>query len=275
MIAKPLVLVVGQGAFGRVIADCLTRTGLFYVACRGRDWLRAAEVADAIVVACRADHHAEPAEWALSHGKPLWVEKPLVLTELAACRLTTLAYQQPGLPILVDHTKLFHADYLTLRKAARDEGVAAIEAVTGGAGGPVRPEVSPLWDFGSHDVAVAIDLGGAVAGHVVDPRDMPAKYSCELTLTSGATAKLAGGPGWGSRERSVRLTTRARNVLRLFETELPATGGQPLENAALIWLAAINGGVPDPRLGLELGVEVVEMLARVDQTVPFRPVAEP
>ena len=109
---------------------------------------------DAVIVATSVEQHDNP-ELA---GKPVLVEKPLTtsLAELAAIR-AAIGERSPA--VVVDHTHLNHPAFQRLRAEVAARG--RIRAVRSSAGnhGPYRPDVSVLWDWGPHDVAMCLALG--------------------------------------------------------------------------------------------------------------------
>ena len=66
-----------------------------------------------------------------------------------------------NVPVLVDHIHLFHPAYLALKKYVGESGkkVRWIRSA-GGNHGPFRSYVSSLWDYGPHDLAMAMELMG-------------------------------------------------------------------------------------------------------------------
>ena len=136
------------------------------------DWREVAEATDidAVIVATPPALHAEMTRAAVAAGLPVLVEKPLTLDGDEAEALFDFARAEGGL-VWVGHTHLFHPAYRELTERARALGrVTAIRA-TAGAWGPFRADTPVLWDWGSHDVALCLDLLGrlpetATAGHL-------------------------------------------------------------------------------------------------------------
>jgi predicted dehydrogenase len=110
---------------------------------------------DAVIIASPPDSHARILLAAAAAGKAVLVEKPLVTTaaDLAAIRqaLTTSI-------VMVDHTHLFHPAFRALKTAVRARGRPLAIRSSAGNTGPYRTDVSVLWDWAPHDVAMALDL---------------------------------------------------------------------------------------------------------------------
>lgn len=125
------------------------------------DWrsLIAQQGVDAVIVATPPALHHEMAAAALEAGKPVLVEKPFTCDLTQAEAIASLA-QRKGLAVMVEHTHLFAPAFRAL--AARAQASGGIRAIRGRANaeGPIRQDVSVLWDWGAHDVAMCIDLLG-------------------------------------------------------------------------------------------------------------------
>ena len=131
--------------------DCLTTP----------DWRGVAEATDidAVIVATPPALHAEMTRAAVAADLPVLVEKPLTLDRGEAEALYDFAGAEGGL-VLVGHTHLFHPAYRELKKRGRALGRATAIRATAGAQGPFRVDTPVLWDWGSHDVALCLDLLG-------------------------------------------------------------------------------------------------------------------
>lgn len=110
---------------------------------------------DAVVIATHPGIRPHIACEVLRSGKPVMLEKPMALAVVEAEEIVTAA-EKAGAPLLVDHQHLFAPAYEVLRETAM--GWDKFDAVAYGAGkGPVR-DYSALWDYGPHDVAMALGL---------------------------------------------------------------------------------------------------------------------
>jgi predicted dehydrogenase len=127
------------------------------------DWRRVAEDAklDGVIIATPPALHGEMTQAAVARGLPVLVEKPLTLDEDEARRLTSFVRDRGGF-VLVDHVHLFHPAWRALKERLAGLGpVRSIRTLSGGPG-PDRDDATMLWDWGSHDVAMCLDLMGAV-----------------------------------------------------------------------------------------------------------------
>ncbi len=114
---------------------------------------------DGVIIAAPPDHHAKMAVAAIAAGIPVLIEKPLTLDVAQARALLDLATEKAA-TVLVDHIHLYHPAYVELKRQALGLGVLQSIRSAGGDWGPFRGDVSPLWDWAGHDLALCLDLLG-------------------------------------------------------------------------------------------------------------------
>ncbi len=243
---------------------------------------------DAVIVATPPSTHAEIALAALKAGKPILVEKPLTL-DPAEAEAVAEAAGKAGVTAWVGHTQLFNPAWAALKQAL--PAIGAIHAIRSEAGnhGPFRPDAPVLWDWGAHDVAMALDLMGRV------PSSCSAHYEENREVEGGEGAIVALWLGFGDGiEARIRcgnlMKTRTRRFavhgsdgvlvmddagpLRLTrhparpDLSWPDLPGQslavedemPLTRALRLFVAAVSSGETADS-SLALGVRVVRVLA--------------
>lgn len=283
-----------QGLNGLRLARVASRNpataGLVGPACVvSTDWheVAAAGDLDGVIVATPPGLHAVMTMTAVSAGNPVLVEKPLTMSVAEAERLRELVNRVDGL-VVVDHTQLFSSVYQALREVAPSLGrVRAMHSSSGGRG-PFRPDVPVLWDWGAHDVAMCIDLLGAIPVEVsaaVEERrettngwgeairldlrfddEVRAELRLSNLLASGRREfriELEGGSLSYSDQLSPRVVRRPRGGTEEF---IDVSDELPLTRAVRYFAAAVAEGSRDRR-GLDLGVSVVAVLARCESSV--------
>jgi len=114
---------------------------------------------DGVIVATPPATHADIVRAAIEAGLPTLVEKPLTTSRADAEALLALA-EDRGVPVMVDHTYLFHPGFRAMKREAVDLGELQALRTAGGTWGPFRGDVDVLWDWGPHDVAMCLDLVG-------------------------------------------------------------------------------------------------------------------
>jgi predicted dehydrogenase len=121
------------------------------------DWktLRDHPDIEAVVIATPAVTHYSLIADALDRGYHVLAEKPLTLDPLEGERLTRLARDKQRI-LLVDHTYLFHEAVREGRNVIQSGHIG--QPRYGYASrthlGPVRQDVSALWDLAIHDIAI-------------------------------------------------------------------------------------------------------------------------
>ena len=262
--------VIGTGTWGRnylrTVAG-IPETRLARSAGRA-DWRELVEASDvdAVIIAVPPAAQPEIALAAIDAGKPLLLEKPLALSVDAAQRIVAAAAARAVL-VMVDHIHLFHPDFEALKRAAAQAPIRAIHAA---AGGPSRPGIGALWDWGPHDVAMCLDLLGAEPAEVdaalLESRPAGAgtgeRLRLELRFAGGANARIELDT-LREKHRSLAVELGSRS-LRYDATPPASPADWPLARAVRAFAAAIAAGSRS-QASVELGAAVVRTLARCEQ----------
>ena len=254
------------------------------------DWrsLLSKKEIDGVIIAAPAPRHAEMARAAIEAGLPALVEKPLTLDLAEAIALRDVAVSRAGF-FMVGHTHLFHPAYRALKAMAPDHG--PIRAIRGEAGnyGPYRRDTPVLWDWGPHDVALCLDLLGAmpeqVRANVAERRlvegAMGEIIEMSLEFSGGVRAEIRFGNLMPKRrwfaahlERAVliyddlapdKLTLHAPTKAYAAPTDagvpIETPVELPLTNVVKAFEAAIRSGKYD-LAPMQLGVRVIDVLAQ-------------
>lgn len=129
--------------------------------------LCAADDCDAVIVAAPTSLHAEIARAVMAARKPLLVEKPLTDRADTADALARDAAQLE-LPVLTGHVYHFNPAVAVMRERVRSGSLGELRAMTASrmAFSPIRPDVDALWDLAPHDVAMFVELAGALPERV-------------------------------------------------------------------------------------------------------------
>lgn len=126
-----------------------------------REWLDRSDL-DAVIVATPAVTHYPVVRECLEAGKHVLCEKPLTRTSPEALELAAVA-ERCGRTLVVGHTFLFNPAVQMLKEYL-DRGILGkplyVYADRLGLG-PIRKDVSALWDLAAHDVSILLHLFGA------------------------------------------------------------------------------------------------------------------
>ena len=229
---------------------------------------------DAIIVATPPASHAEIARAAILKGIPVLIEKPLALSAADARAVRDLAVERNVL-VVVEHTHLFSPAFRALKKLAASHGGVREIHSEAGSQGPYRHDVSVLWDWGPHDVAMCLELmqqAPAAAACTVRSRaeregGVAETISIALSFPSGVPAQIVLS---NCTDRKRRFTVRcagaeliyddlAADKLLLDGAPVVVEKDLPLTVAVREFAASIRAGRKQPS-SLDLGVSVVEVL---------------
>jgi predicted dehydrogenase len=134
-----------------------------------RQWLERPDL-DGFIIATPALTHYPVVRDCLHAGKHVLCEKPLTRNAVEALDLAALA-EATGHTLMVGHTFLFNPAVQMLKEYL-DRGIVGQPLYVYGQRlglGPIRKDVSVLWDLAAHDVSILLHLFGdaAASGEVV------------------------------------------------------------------------------------------------------------
>ena len=241
---------------------------------------------DGLILAVPPKVQTEIAMSALKARLPLLLEKPMALDPKEAEKINK-ASREKKVFILVNHIYLHHPVYMKLKQLLINEGseIKAIHTQSGNRG-PFREEWSALWDWGPHDLAMALDLvkGPASVKKVsLIKRDKGNKksgnYLIQLSLSNGATADLKFGNLMPNRVRQLRVQTdtgeyifdeTSNNRLKHFTKSgvknIPVDDCVPLDNLLRYFVKHIKGAQA-ASYGSNQAVQNIQLLADAESTL--------
>jgi len=250
--------------------------------------LVAASDLDGIIIASPPETHLEILLAAIAAKMPVLVEKPLVCSREQAQSLRAALAGVPAI-ILVDHIHLFHPAFRALRREAAKLGPVRSIASSAGNRGPYRADVSVLWDWGPHDLAMCLALvpgparatGARCLAHEMIDGATAERLELELTLRGdvGATVRLSTlddrhrwFAAYFDRDTLVYRDNGASALVRFPSgadihgdagMPIPVTAEMPLSRAVQDFVQAVQSGSED-RESVELGLAVTDLLADFD-----------
>ena len=215
---------------------------------------------------------------------PLLLEKPMALNPALAQEIATQA-QARNVYVAVNHIYLHHPAFIQLKRCLAETGepITAIRTHSGNHG-PFRANWNALWDWGPHDVAMALDLtGGPVtvkqAQVNTQDNDRPGAgtYSVKLNLPGGVSTQLQFGNLMPRRIRQLNVVTSvgeyvfdeaAENCLTFRSSEqesvILVAKERPLDNAIRTFTQQVRqsgGHCPS----LSESIAVVDVLAQAEK----------
>jgi predicted dehydrogenase len=249
---------------------------------------------DGIIIATPPSSHAEILMAAIEVKKSALIEKPVVKSREEVERIHAALKNQRSI-ILVDHIHLYHPAFRALQSEALKLG--PVRSINSSAGnyGPYRPDVSVLWDWAPHDLAMCltlvpgaayplrlirldarvvagalaerlalrVELSGSIIADVrlstLDPRHRwfaVAFESCSLVYRDSGTEKLVRLP------RGVEVDAGGGSPIAV-DDDLPLT------RVVLEFVHAIRVG-DDSLTSIELGLSVVNLIAEIESLLESR-----
>jgi len=259
------------------------------------DWRQLIEAGDldGIIIAAPPSLHGEMTGAAIAAGVPVLVEKPFTLGLTEAVALRDMAHARNAL-VMVDHTHLFHPAFEELKRQVTRLGTLNVIDAEAGNHGPYREDVTVLWDWGPHDVAMCLDLLRLSPREVRASRVAHQKVGnaeaetlrLELTFETGLRARIRISNMIDKTRRFAVHCEKgvlvydalAQDQLVLYKdtpadtpplqkgTPFSVSPEPPLQRVVQAFIAAI-AMKEDRRLSLDLAVEVAAVLERCDKSL--------
>ena len=242
----------------------------------------------AVFIATPLRTHASLALPYIQAGIPVFVEKPLCYTREETLSLVSAWWGSPKAPLLCDFQHLFSRGFEALvheKELQKPERISFIGTL--GGPGPIRSDCHPVWDYGSHLVAMALRLGlkDALIGAslqkddkfwviVGDPRS---QHHVELSMSNTLPDKTRhatiafNADVAGTYKEPIWLVHRefGENAGSIERYANDDRGQEPLTRAVHAFLKAVTaeksvlGSKHDERFGLGLPLEVDAVLRRL------------
>lgn len=264
-------LLIGRGAWGRTIERTLKSLGAepLVVGKDAAEYLRAGPPAvDSIIIASPVTTHHELLRWAKELELPTFVEKPLVDNGERARYLKKV--WPSSQPLLCDFTYCWSIGFEALlgEVESRGDGVKfIIDACFGG--DVTHSDCHPVWDYGSHVVAMMLLLGA----NETELKNLRPKGGCR----SGSDRKYVfDGPYYTvtvhvgdevNKQRRLTVKTGYGEVVGCLRGTSWKVGDEYYDDSAhppltqaLENFLTLGGTQRDPRWGLDLPCKVTEIL---------------
>lgn len=262
------LILVGYGAWAKKYEETISKIDYITLKIAHRaDWRQAIDDgADGVIVCTPPSSHVEIATYALGKNIPTMIEKPLSLSHNEA-----LILKEFQAPILVNNIHLFSENYNKLKSIINDKRIEINKIGSAGFNkGPIR-EYSGLWDYGSHDLSMILDITKKFPQEVwceeVKTKD-GSLYGIRLDFANGlSTESLVGNGG----KKSVRKFTVISNGLSIsYDGKVSNNYTSPLTNAINKFYRIIcehqAGWIKDDS-SLNLSLNVVKILEMCEQSL--------
>jgi len=214
---------IGVGRWGTNIQRTLESFSECIVQTATKDYLKLIdENLDGILIATPGSTHFEIAKPFIAKGLAVFIEKPLTTSYADAKKIEQLAHES-GSIITVGHIHLYNPAYLKTKELAQQSGQLRFLYFEGMNNGPYRDDMSALWDWAPHDIAMALDLIGEMPRHVQawginslrPKKDLHDLATLKLTFANNITALST--VSWLMPEKRKKLTIVAEKNSIIFD----------------------------------------------------------
>lgn len=120
---------------------------------------------DGVIIATPSSTHFKIAKEFLERGFNVLIEKPMTTNYKDALKLSKIVDKYKNV-VMVGHIYLYNPAFLEVKKLLNSIGKIQYILTEGMSYGPIRSDISSLWDWGPHDVSMAIDLLGSAPEEV-------------------------------------------------------------------------------------------------------------
>ncbi len=210
---------------------------------------------DGVIIATPAPTHFGIAAFFLKKGIPLLIEKPLTNNLKEAVKLLKL---QKKTPVLTGHTLLYHKSYLQIKRELKNIGqIKSLEFI--GANNNPRSDTSVLFDWGSHGIALFLDLlredpVQSTITNVDRNNSLVSSVNATLNFPHNINAYLK--VSWRSGTKKRRLTVKGTKKILVFDDI--ANPFKPLSLVLEDFRNTIKGN--NLKSDLKFGVRVMRVL---------------
>lgn len=222
---------------------------------------------DGFVIATPSATHFTIAKQLLSLGHNLLIEKPLTTNLTEALKLQQIwKIKKPK--VLVGHIYLYNPAYRVFKK--KFEHLANVKSISfTGLQSPAREDISVIWDWGPHPVAIALNLvkqpvekvqATGITSHPANK--LYDTLNALIWFTNGIKTSIR--VSWHGQSKVRLLTAEGENGrIKLGDTNLKQS---VLAKELVEFTNAIQGN-EEITSDIHLGVAVVEILAAIEQSV--------
>lgn len=231
---------------------------------------------DGVIIATPASTHFEIAKFFLKKKIPLLIEKPVTINYEQALKLFNIQ-KESNTPVLVGHTILYYPAYIKLKKLVSKIGqIQEIEFI--GKNNSPRKDTSVLYDWGSHALAVFMDILSDIPIHIKiintskNNQELFDEIKAYLFFDSNIKAFLDISWKSPSKQRLIKVTGTKGSVsldtvsMQLTFNKKTATFDktQPLGKELEEFIGAIQKSKPI-HSNLEFSTKVMQALSQIDE----------
>lgn len=246
---------------------------------------------DGLIIATPPSTHAKIAIKAIENNIPLIIEKPITTNINDAIKIYNLALKNQ-VPILVDHIHLFNPAFRKLKNIVDDTSdILRINTIAGNFG-PFRKDVSVLWDWGPHDIAMCIHIIGKPPNDIKILKiqkenvglGVGEKLSFELSFDNNIKANIVIGNTFKEKKRIFKVFFENKQIVfddcnkpnlylvngqfknNISNTQFDSNNLDPLDILLLEFIDLVKKNIFDKH-SLALAVDVVKTLSLAQEKI--------
>lgn len=247
---------------------------------------------DGVIIATPPQTHYKIAKDFLERDFNVFIEKPLTTNYQDALRLKEIVDRENGrIVAMVGHIYLYHPAFVAMQKFVKAIGKIHYIASQGMDYGPIRQDVSALWDWAPHDIAMCLSLLGktpvsvsAWAINVLRPKRVLYDM-CSLRLQFADNIQAFIDIGWLSTVKKRNMIVVGQKGALLFDdvakrklTHIESLGEEnkisyppclpssPLTLEVLEFIACIETG-RKPKTDLNEGVLTIKIIEAAEKSI--------
>lgn len=246
---------------------------------------------DGVIVATPSSTHFRIAKEFLEKGFSVLIEKPMTTDYKDAVELSRIARKYKNI-VMVGHIYLYNPAFLKAKKLIKSIGKIKYISTEGMNYGPIRTDVTALWDWGPHDISMAIDLLGRmpeeVSAYGLSSLRPDTKFydMCNLKLKFPNNIFVFVNIGWLSPVKKRNMTIVGENNTIVFDDTIeqkvslisnssenkkvsyPSFSKEsPLSIEISSFVDLIKNKEKNNRASLKMGLDVVRVLEACDKSM--------
>lgn len=292
---KTTLALIGEGKWGKnyvrtinSLQNCVLPAK--YIKTRNYEDLFAQKDIDGVIIATPSSTHFSVARDFLERGFNVLIEKPLTTSYREAVLLKKMADKGNSVA-MVGHIFLYHPAIIQMKKQLKKIGKIMFILTESMDFGPIRTDVSSLWDWAPHDISIVINLlenfpvaVSAWAINALTPKtnlhDM-----CFLKLSFPNNVTVIISLGWLSpvKKRNIVVVgekgslvfddTQAKKLIHIVASEdkkevfYPKYSGElPLTAQVLEFIDSIDNK-RKPKTDIDAGVAVIKVIEEAENSI--------
>ncbi|MBI2028429.1 MAG: Gfo/Idh/MocA family oxidoreductase [Candidatus Levybacteria bacterium] len=245
---------------------------------------------DGVIIATPASTHFQISKEFLEKGFNILIEKPMTTNYKDALELFKLARSKKNI-VMVGHIYLYNPAFLEVKRIFNYLGKIKYITFEGMDYGPIRADISALWDWAPHDISMAIDLLGSlpveVCGYGLSALRPNTKYydMCSLKLKFPKDIFVFINVSWLSRVKKRNMVIVGEKATLVFDdtkkkkiilinnlgnkkTYYPSFSNKsPLTMEIVSFVDLIKNKGRTKSFSLKMGLDVVRVLEACDKSI--------